>query len=349
MKYDGLRVGYAPNALSLQPPGDRRRFCFFAEKRSIDFEIADPSHDYDLVYLSPKADISVWSRYEGSAKIVYELVDSYLAISRRDPKAALRGLAKFAVRETRYPLLSYRAGIERMARRANAVVCTTAEQKRDLSEFCDNVHVVLDDHTEIAGERKHDFSIGKTVNLVWEGMSQNLTGFDAIADALRRVDRDHPLRLHLITDLAVPRYMGRFFSRPTEAVVKHLGVPTVLHEWSARSFAGLVTDCDLAVIPIDLQDSFAAGKPENKLLIFWRLGMPTITSATPAYVRAMESAGVSMTCATSSEWEETLRQAIIDEETRATAAENGARFSATEHSQEKLLARWDRLFESVLQ
>jgi len=348
VNYEGLTVGYAPNATSLAPPGDRRRFCFFAKHRSIAFELADPTRDYDVVYLSPRADISVWSHYEGSAKVVYELVDSYLAINRRDPKAALRGLAKFAVRETKRPMISYRAGIERMARRADAVVCTTEEQKADLSEFCENVHVILDDHSEIEGTPKSSYDIGDSLNLVWEGMSQNLSGFSAIAPVLRRVSMRTPVQLHLITDLSVPRYMGRFMTRPTEDVVRDFGIPTHLYEWSADRFAELVTACDLAVIPIDLNDPFAAGKPENKLLIFWRLAMPTLTSATPAYERAMADAGMSMTCRSAVDWETTIDRFLEDHDGRAEAARRGRRYALEEHSQERLLARWDRLFESVL-
>ena len=42
----------------------------------------------------------------------------------------------------------------------------------------------------------------------------------------------------------------------------------------------LVTEADIAVIPIDLSDPVAQAKPENKLMILWRLGMPVIASAT---------------------------------------------------------------------
>jgi len=38
------------------------------------------------------------------------------------------------------------------------------------------------------------------------------------------------------------------------------------------------------VIPAVLGEPMFAGKPENKLLLFWRMGMPVITSSTAAYV-----------------------------------------------------------------
>ena len=44
-----MRVGYAPYDASLSGPADRRRFPFYAERRGIQFELADPSREYDLV------------------------------------------------------------------------------------------------------------------------------------------------------------------------------------------------------------------------------------------------------------------------------------------------------------
>ena len=38
---EGLRVGYAPLSASLEQPGDRRRFPFYAERRGLDFEFRD--------------------------------------------------------------------------------------------------------------------------------------------------------------------------------------------------------------------------------------------------------------------------------------------------------------------
>ena len=54
---DGLRVGYAPLSPSLEQPGDRRRFVYYAQRRGIEFEIADPAKDYDVVVVSQRADI----------------------------------------------------------------------------------------------------------------------------------------------------------------------------------------------------------------------------------------------------------------------------------------------------
>ena len=68
-----------------QAAGDKRRFVYYAKKRNLSFEIANPSKKYDLVVLSQNADLSIWCNYDrGGAKIIYDFIDSYLAIPKNE-------------------------------------------------------------------------------------------------------------------------------------------------------------------------------------------------------------------------------------------------------------------------
>ena len=55
-------------------------------------------------------------------------------------------------------------------------------------------------------------------------------------------------------------------------------------QWS-ETVSVIATACDLAVIPLPLDRPLERNKPETKLISFWRMGLPVVTSATPAYVR----------------------------------------------------------------
>lgn len=343
-----LHFGYVPYDPSFRPPGDRRRFCFWAAARGIDFELADPSKNYDVVYLTTRSDISLWAHYEGRAKIVFELIDSYLALDQRKPKNMLRGLAKFASRELKRPTLSYRRALEAICKRADAVVCSTDEQRHDIERYNKNVHVILDSHEEVGHRYKTDHEVRGQLDLVWEGLPQNLSNFVALGRSLRELCSQMPSTLHLVTDPSFKRYLGRFGTRDTTKLAAHLCHNVHLHPWSAESLEETSIASDLAIIPLRLDDPFAAGKPENKLLIFWRLGVPTITSATPAYVRVMQEAGIEMFCRTPEEWSATLLRYARDAEARKKAAEAGRRYVEAHHSKVALLARWDAMFDSVL-
>src|ERR1700748_3598898 len=133
---NGLRIGYAPYDNSLQQAGDRRRFCYYAASRGIQFEIADPSKEYDLVIVSGGADITTWSRYRpGSAKLIYEPIDPYLTSDRKDLRNLLGGVSKFALRKYKYFASSERDAVRKICKRADAIVCSTPEQLDELSQY----------------------------------------------------------------------------------------------------------------------------------------------------------------------------------------------------------------------
>lgn len=349
MDLSELRVGYAPYSADLTRPGDRRRFCFYARQRGIEFEFADPRETYDLVVLSARADITDWSRYRApGAKIIYDLIDSYLAVPRRSPRSLGRGLAKFAARETRRLALDYRSAMRAMCERADAVVCTTIEQRAMIEPLCDNVHEILDWQQHLVRETKTDYATGEVFNLVWEGLPDNLGAFRELRGALAQVRREQPVAMHLVTDLEFRRYAGRFRRVPTEAIAAELFDDFQLHEWNEQALSATISACDLALIPLSLADPLAAGKPENKLLLFWRLGVPALCSATPAYVRAVEASGSGAACRSTDDWVAQLRRFMSDEEARREAGRRGREFAERHHGEAQLLARWDRLMESVL-
>ena len=130
MDLHGLRIGYDPYSEQLNHPGDRRRFVYYAEKRGLKFEIADPAENYDIVVVTERGDLSVWGTYpKGRTKIVYDMVDSYLDVPKSDVKGLLRGAAKYAVREWRHLQLDFWNASQAICRRAEAVICTAGRQR----------------------------------------------------------------------------------------------------------------------------------------------------------------------------------------------------------------------------
>jgi glycosyltransferase involved in cell wall biosynthesis len=153
----------------------------------------------------------------------------------------------------------------------------------------------------------------------------------------------------VVTDVKFARFLGRYGWTRTEDLLRKFGVPTVFHEWREDALVRTIAECDLAIIPLDLEDPFAAGKPENKLLLLWRLAMPVLTSSTPAYCRAMAGAGLAMTCRTLSEWENAILQFAGNESARQAAGAAGRRYAEVAHSEPQLLAQWDAVFQSLAQ
>jgi glycosyltransferase involved in cell wall biosynthesis len=341
-----LRVGYVPISATLDSPGDRRRFVYYAQKRGIPFEIADPEREYDLVILSQQADISVWCRYP-KAKLVYDLIDSYLVIPRSDLKGLMRGFFKFLSRQSRYLQLDHWKAIGGMCVRADAVVCSTEEQRNDILKFCPNVHLILDAHMGVTRRIKTEYRASQPFRLVWEGLPHTLGSLKMIRQVLQRLRACYPIEVHVVTDPVYFRFLGKYGKTSTIDMVRRMMPDVYFHEWKQSNFADIVCSCDLAVIPLSLDDPFAAGKPENKLLLFWRMGMPVVTSASPAYVRAMRAASLDLASKNESDWFENLERLLNDEDARRQAGNMGRSYTESEFSENVLLARWDKLFETL--
>lgn len=347
-RLEDASIGYAPYSTTLDVPGDRRRFCFYAAARDLRFEVVEEASSHpDVVIVAGTADITRWVGADPSVTIVYDLVDSYLALPRSDVRSIGRGVAKRLSGETSRLAWSYRKAIEAMCVRADAVVCSTEEQRQTILAHNSNVHVILDHHGSEVRDRKRSFEAHRPFRLVWEGLPYTLPAFGEISAVLERLGRRHPLEVHLVTDPKFARYARRFGRQDTEQLAgRYISSPR-MHEWRIDTLADVVTSCDLAVIPALLDNPMFAGKPENKLLLFWRMGMPVVTSATPAYLRAMSAAGLDMACSGEAAWERVLEYHILDRDARELAARRGQEFVESAHSERRLVEQWDAAFTSV--
>jgi len=350
LDFEDMRIGYGPTSSTLAAPGDRRRFCYYAAKRKIRFEIAKPYETYDLVVLTQGADISLWRHYpRGRTKIIFDLPDAYLAIPPLDPMGLLRGFAKFAVRQNRHLLLNYTSGLEEMCRRADAVICTTSEERKRIKSLCGSVHAILDFQGNDVRTRKTDYSSGEIFNLVWEGLPGNIEFLYEIKDVLNELRRKRKIALHIITALRYGKYLhGVLGKRRTEEEARRIFQPVYVYAWNEQTLSAICSTCDLAVIPIPLHNALRAGKPENKLLFFWRLGVPAVVTATASHIRAMQQCGLPMACHTMQDWRVTLEKYMSDEDARREAGQKGKAFTEQHHGEEKMLGQWDEVFHSVL-
>jgi hypothetical protein len=339
------RFGYVPHSSDLSHPGDYRRFPAYARARGFPFEIAQPNRSYEVVVLSEVADIVTWAGYR-RGKIVYDFIDSYLAVPRSDVKQLLRGAAWFIKGRHKYPVLNFPAALERMCHRADAVVCTTDEQRQAIDGFCSNIHIVLDIHDEILRSTKSNYKAGSPFRVVWEGLPSNIYQLQVIGAALHDIANKYPIELVVITDPDLKTFL--FGRVKTLDVVQRIFRNVTFYAWDKITWSDIVTQCDLAVIPIDLKQPLFAGKPGNKLALFWRVGMPVLTSATPAYVRMQKAAGLGkFSCANLQDWSTALELMIQSEEVRREAGMKGRAYANRTLSTEVLLQMWDQVLVSV--
>jgi hypothetical protein len=346
-----LRIGYAPYSPSLAAPGDRRRFVRYARARAIPFEIAVPGRPYDLVVVASSADLTTYARVPRSTRVVFDLPDSYLAVDETSLVGRLRAPAKFLLRQHRHFAWSYREVLAEMCRRADAIVCSTPEQREDIRAFAPNVHAVLDVHAHEITRVKTDYRSSEPLHLMWEGQAGIVETFDPIREPLERLAKRRRVVLHVVTDLRYRPVNGpapRLSTRRLLARHVPASVPTYLYEWNAFALSAVAARADLALIPMFRDRPLYWAKAENKLLLLWRLGVPVLTAATPAYVRTMKAADVDMLCHTTDDWDQKLEQYLDDETARRAAALRGLAYATGPEGEPAVLERWDRVFASVL-
>jgi hypothetical protein len=349
MRLADARIGYSGYSADFAHPGDRRRFSAYAEMRGLSYERAAIDRDYDMVFITHNSDISGWTarkaREGDRFKLVFELVDSYFVQT-----SPLRRFLKGTMRRLRGPdsrlSADFLKTLEEACRAADAVICSTEEQRQTIERFNRNVFVSFDYFDGDLGDPKRDYDRGERLRLVWEGQAVTLPNLLELAPVLNSLkDR---VELHVVTDPYWRRWVISGRGTPVLEKLKSLECPISFHPWERSTFSAHIVAADLAIIPIDRSDPMARGKPENKLVLLWQLGMPVATSATPAYDRAMASAGVEMSCADLGEWRALLER-MIDagpEELRQEAGK-GQDFALSAYSTERFQAPFDAAFASL--
>lgn len=109
----------------------------------------------------------------------------------------------------------------------------------------------------------------------------------------------------------------------------------------------IASECDFGVIPILENDEFARLKPENKLLIYWRLGLQTLFSDTPSYVRLADEVGVPEYSVKSGKWAEKLKEISTPPHSLNENILNAQEYLLRFHSEEVILGQWKNALSSL--
>ena len=346
-----LKIGYSPQSPDLSHPADRRRLAYWAENRGHEI-ILDLSNRYDVLVLSGRADLTYWAEQKKRVPLILDLVDGYLGKENlwRD---WIRGSGKVVTGHNSGPLRPYRKIISTACQFAQAVVCETNEQSETILPYCANTHAILDFHEEFPMlQFNREFKSDNFPALMWEGLPFTAKGLLLLEDLVLEMSKSHPISLEMVTDFRYPLILGKYFYQNTEKILhnipKTLGSNFRLTEWSLNSVFEAAGRSHLAVLPLDPAGTLNPLKAENRLLMMWRIGLPTLTSPSMAYLRVMKNTGIDGICKNPSEWKMKILDLMESVDLRQESVEKGQQYIRDTHSKELLLKAWDVLFETVL-
>ncbi len=349
MRLRDARIGYAGYSRDFSAPGDRRRFLAYARERGLSFEYPRPGADYDIVIVTQNADLTGWSarrtRKDATFRLVFDLVDSYFEQRRLDERF-LKGVGRFVERRDSRLSPDFRATLKRACRAADAVLCSTPEQEATISAYNGRIAQSFDWFADELGPRKTDYRRGQRLKLVWEGQAGTLRSIRELIGPLNAL-RDR-VELNVVTDPSVPRFYGRLGTVRAEEILAGIECPVTVTPWQKRDFWRHIIAADVAIIPMDLRHSMIRAKPDNKLVLLWKLGVPVLTGATPAYRRAMAAADLDMVCETPADWQEKLaRLADAPAEELAWLADKGHDHAQRAYALPAFCAPFDRIFTEL--
>ena len=340
------RIAFVPISPDLTHPADRRRFCYLAESINLEYEVYKQGSDYDLIILTETSDISYWRRLNKDSKIIFNLTNSHLA-EGLNLKSMFRGIAKYISRQHKYLDINYIDALKKMCQRADAVICATKEQKDYISKYCKNTHILFDAHFSEVKRIKEDFKAHSPFRLVWEGLPSNTYQLKELTNLLANSNIKEKVELNVITDRYGYMLLNKYIKRNTEKYLRKLSIKTNFFEWSRENLENVCLNSDLAIIPIDLKDPMMLGKPENKLILLWRMGLPAIVGGTPSYIKIMKEVNQNNYITKKSDWIPKLNELIDSKSKREIAGMEGFNYVCKNYNKEKFIKKWENLFNSI--
>lgn len=347
-----LTIGYQPLSPALTSAGDRRRLLFWANARGHSV-VTDLTQKVDVIVASENSDLQSPFFTQKGTPVVFDLVDAYLSpLNIFDDFA--RGLAKKLSGQISGDVKPFSHHVRGFCLNANAVICSSVEQESVIQQFNSNTHVILDSHDEIPmldPKPVEDIQLGRT-HILWEGQPATIRGVSQISSVLFELSKIRILRFDFVTDEKYFRYLGRYFERNTGRLLSkdlyQIRDNVKITPWTPENLVSNAKGASIAMIPIDLSIPMQRLKPENRLLIMWRLGLPCLTSPSPSYIRVANLAGVKATCASQEDWFENFRNLLNNPTFAREEVLRGQNYLQKKHTRAILLKKWDLAIDSVM-
>jgi len=348
----GLKIGYQPLSSTLTAAGDRRRLLFWAKNRGHEI-VLDLTKKVDVIVASENSDFQSFYLRQSKVPVVFDLVDAYLSpLNPRDDFA--RGLAKKLSGQISGSVKPFSHHVRNFCVSSTAVICSSPEQEAVIKPYNPNTHVILDSHDEIPllDPKQARNAPPEEKTILWEGQPATIRGVQQISAILFQLSKENSLRFDFVTDEEYFQFLGKYFKRNTLHLLKKdldsIFDRIAIIPWSPDNLVTSAKKSAISMIPIDLTVPMQKLKPENRLLIMWRLGLPCLTSPSPAYSRVASSAGVKVVCDSPRVWLENFNNLLNNPTFALEEVLRGQNYLSENHNREILLNKWDQAIESVI-
>jgi glycosyltransferase involved in cell wall biosynthesis len=336
-------------------PSIKRRFARFIQRKNYklaNWEQAEANEEC-VVLVSQTADLTYWKRLKDkNVAVIFESNDPYVLDQSESMKTIFRGTFKFCIRRHTYWEFDFKKTVMDLCRSVDAVVVGHYKVYDMLKSIVPNVHLIPDYSVDISLKKKQDFQLPSSgqINIFWEGLGSSYIPFEDINRIFKQV-KNYNFVFHFVTDLSFHAIANKYAKKYVFEVAKKKA-PDMYHsfrfyQWSEFSYNNIGVLSDFAIIPLPFDNSMNYYKPENKLIQMWRMGLPTITSAIPSYIRAFDGAGLNEYCFNDDEWRAKIINFAENLEDRKRNSEMGIAFVEKYYSNEVIDELWQNVIDSV--
>ena len=247
-------------------------------------------------------------------------------------------------------MFSYKRLLRDLVQYSDAVVVSSLEQKKVVKELNQNVHLLFDVFEELQPIKTSNES--SSIDLIWEGLSsgnsQSFLLCKQICQELKKITQKK-INIRFVTDLTYHRLAGKYFSLATKELLRKIFSDTdinfEIYEWSPENLSHVCSISDVSIIPLP-DDAIKMRKPENKLILFMKMGIPCLTSDTNSYRRVAEDSKIQIICESPEHFAHRILE-LIKLENKKQYIKNADDYLSKFRNTEILEANWDNLFKSL--
>jgi hypothetical protein len=336
-------------------PSIKRRFARFVQRKNYklaSWEAGKAKEDC-VVLVSQSADLTYWKRFlHEKVAVIFEANDPYVLDESGSLKTIFRGSFKFATRRHAYWEFDFKKTVMDLCKSVDAVVVGHHMVYDMLKPVMSNIYLIPDYSVDMSLKKKQDFQLSPNgeINIFWEGLGSSYIPFGDINRIFKHI-KNYKFVFHFVTDLSFHAIGDRYDKKYVFEVAKKKAPDMFeqfrFYQWSEFSYNNIGILCDFAIIPLPLDRSMNYYKPENKLLQMWRMGLPTITSATPSYKQVFDAAGLDECCQTDADWIAKITRFAEDLKSREHNARVGMAYVDKQYSNDAIDTMWQEVLDSV--
>lgn len=225
----------------------------------------------------------------------------------------------------------------------DAIVVACNEQKKSIQVHNRNVYVIPDVsyyHREYLPKRPK--SVADAVTFVWDGQGHNFPYVHQILKNNIKFFRRPDVLVRVITDR-----FDKVSGEDNEKKLVKLDINYEFFEWAPESYISLVATSDIGLAPVDMKCLHAKAKPENKIVNYGGLGLPTIASETDAYLAVSKGFnGLVTVCRNENGWTEALNYWLNEKQNLYVHSEQLHQFVKKEYKDDALTGAWFRILQA---